>query len=85
VDQTPDEHLGLAIARPDTCHAGAALGGREGVHLAVIRKRIPSRQWLKDRRGRSLSFDDITHYQRIAKILAETDRIMREIELPLPS
>ena len=43
----------------------------------------PAQKWLKDRRGRSLSFDDITHYQRIIKILAETDRIMKEIELPL--
>lgn len=42
-----------------------------------------AQKWLKDRRGRSLSYDDITHYQRIIKILAETDRIMREIELPL--
>jgi predicted helicase len=43
----------------------------------------PAQKWLKDRRGRSLSFDDISHYQRIVKILSETDRIMREIELPL--
>lgn len=43
----------------------------------------PAQKWLKDRRGRSLSFDDITHYQRIVKILVETDRIMKEIELPL--
>jgi hypothetical protein len=43
----------------------------------------PAQKWLKDRRGRSLSFDDITHYQRIIKILSETDRIMKEIELPL--
>ena len=43
----------------------------------------PAQKWLKDRRGRSLSFDDITHYQRIVKILTETDRIMKEIELPL--
>ena len=43
----------------------------------------PAQKWLKDRRGRSLSFDDITHYQRIVKILAESDRIMKEIELPL--
>lgn len=43
----------------------------------------PAQKWLKDRRGRSLSFDDITHYQRIIKILAETDRIMKQIELPL--
>jgi predicted helicase len=43
----------------------------------------PAQKWLKDRRGRSLSFDDITHYQRIVRILVETDRIMKEIELPL--
>lgn len=43
----------------------------------------PAQKWLKDRRGRALSYDDITHYQRIVKILSETDRIMKEIELPL--
>ena len=43
----------------------------------------PAQKWLKDRRGRSLSFDDIKHYQSIVKILSETDRIMKEIELPL--
>lgn len=43
----------------------------------------PAQKWLKDRRGRVLSWDDITHYQKIVKILAETDRIMKEIELPL--
>jgi hypothetical protein len=43
----------------------------------------PAQKWLKDRRGRALSFDDIGHYQKIVKILSETDRIMKEIELPL--
>lgn len=43
----------------------------------------PAQKWLKDRRGRNLSFDDIRHYQKIIKILCETDRIMKEIELPL--
>ena len=43
----------------------------------------PAQKWLKDRRGRGLSFDDIRHYQKIIKILSETDRIMKEIELPL--
>ncbi|GLI98426.1 type ISP restriction/modification enzyme [Sphingobium sp. BS19] len=43
----------------------------------------PAQKWLKDRRGRALSYDDIRHYQRIVKILSETDRIMRTIELPL--
>lgn len=43
----------------------------------------PAQKWLKDRRGRTLSWDDIGHYQRILKILSETDRIMAEIALPL--
>ncbi|MBH5323495.1 type ISP restriction/modification enzyme [Aurantiacibacter sediminis] len=43
----------------------------------------PAQKWLKDRKGRELSFADFQHYQRIVKILIETDRIMREIELPL--
>lgn len=41
-----------------------------------------AQKWLKDRKGRALGWDDIRHYQRIIKILAETDRIMHEIELP---
>lgn len=44
----------------------------------------PAQKWLKDRKGRELSWDDIRHYQRIIKILGETDRIMQEIDLPLP-
>ena len=47
------------------------------------RRYQPAQKWLKDRKARALSWDDIRHYQRIIKILAETDRIMREIELPL--
>lgn len=41
----------------------------------------PAQKWLKDRKGRALSWDDIRHYQKIIKVLIETDRIMREIEL----
>ncbi|PXA89283.1 hypothetical protein DMC47_28820 [Nostoc sp. 3335mG] len=43
----------------------------------------PAQKWLKDRKGRVLTYDDIRHYQRIIKILAETDRIMRTIDLQL--
>lgn len=43
----------------------------------------PAQKWLKDRRGRALSWDDIGHYQKIIKILSETDRIMKEINLPI--
>jgi predicted helicase len=43
----------------------------------------PAQKWLKDRKGRELSFEDIKHYQKIIKILSETDRIMKTIEIPL--
>jgi len=43
----------------------------------------PAQKWLKDRKGRELTFDDIRHYQRIIKILSETDRIMKTIEMEL--
>jgi len=40
----------------------------------------PAQKWLKDRKGRTLTLDDVKHYQKILKILAETDRVMGEIE-----
>jgi hypothetical protein len=40
-------------------------------------------KWLKDRRGRKLSFDEVKHYQRILKVLSETIRIMSTIEMSL--
>lgn len=43
----------------------------------------PAQKWLKDRKGRTLDFNDVQHYQKIIKILSETDRIMKEIKLPL--
>lgn len=43
----------------------------------------PAQKWLKDRKGRQMGFDDIQHYQRILKILSETDRIMTTIEMDL--
>jgi type I restriction-modification system DNA methylase subunit len=42
----------------------------------------PAQKWLKDRKGRALSWDDIRHYQKIIKTLIETHRIMGEIEMP---
>jgi len=40
----------------------------------------PAQKWLKDRKGRALSSDDIEHYQKIIKILTQTDEIMKEID-----
>ena len=40
----------------------------------------PAQRWLKDRQGQVLGYDDILHYQRIIVALAETERIMEEID-----
>ena len=40
----------------------------------------PAQKWLKDRKGRTLDFQDIMHYGRIIYALQETDRIMKEID-----
>ncbi len=40
----------------------------------------PAQKWLKDRKGRTLLFDDILHYQKIIVALHETGRVMQEID-----
>ena len=40
----------------------------------------PAQKWLKDRKDRELSYDDILHYQKVIVALSETDRIMKEID-----
>jgi hypothetical protein len=42
-------------------------------------------KWLKDRKGRALSNDDIAHYQRVAVALKETIRLMAEVDKVIPS
>ncbi len=42
-------------------------------------------KWLKDRKGRTLSYDELTHYQRIVVALKETIRLMQEIDALIPS
>ena len=39
----------------------------------------PAQKWLKDRKGRTLSFDDIEHYRKIISVLIETKAIMEKI------
>ena len=40
----------------------------------------PAQKWLKDRKGRSLDFNDIIHYGKIIYVLNQTGRIMKEID-----
>ena len=37
-------------------------------------------KWLKDRKGRTLSKNDIAHYQKIVVALSETIRLMKKID-----
>ena len=58
--------------------------GFRGVSEAVWNFHVGGYQvcekWLKDRKGRTLSNDDIKHYQKIVVALSETIRIMGEID-----
>jgi len=40
----------------------------------------PAQKWLKDRKDRELSFEDILHYQKMIVALTETERVMGEID-----
>ena len=40
----------------------------------------PAEKWLKDRKGRTLSEDDIDHYRKIVAALTDTRRLMTEID-----
>ncbi len=40
----------------------------------------PAQKWLKDRKERQLSFEDIQHYQKIVVALKETESLMKEID-----
>lgn len=40
----------------------------------------PAQKWLKDRRGRELSTEDIEHYQKMIVALSETGRIMGKVD-----
>jgi predicted helicase len=62
----------------------AQAGGFRGVGEHVWNFHIGGYQvcekWLKDRKGRKLTKDDITHYQKIVVAISETIRLMKEID-----
>jgi hypothetical protein len=41
-------------------------------------------KWLKDRRGRTLTYDDQLHYCKVVTALSETIRLMAEIDAAIP-
>ncbi len=40
----------------------------------------PAQKWLKDRKGMTLSFEDVKHYGQIIYVLQQTELIMQEID-----
>ena len=42
----------------------------------------PAQKWLKDRKGRTLTTDDMEHYEKIISVLLETNRIMQQMDNP---
>lgn len=41
----------------------------------------PAQKWLKDRKGNSLTVNDVVHYQNILQIISKTDIVMRSIKM----
>jgi len=41
---------------------------------------LPAQKYLKDRRDRALTWDEINHYQKIIVALAETAKVMKQID-----
>jgi len=41
-------------------------------------------KWLKDRRGRTLTYEDLEHYCKVVTALSETIRLMAEIDAAIP-
>ncbi|WP_332018869.1 type ISP restriction/modification enzyme [Kaistella sp.] len=40
----------------------------------------PAQKWLKDRKGRTLDFQDVLHYQKMIYAMSHTERLMGEID-----
>ena len=79
----PIEHGRVYISR-DKPRANRRGQYFEGVPPEIWEFRIggyqPLDKWLKDRRGRTLSFDDIEHYRRMVVVAGETMRLMAEVD-----
>jgi predicted helicase len=43
-----------------------------------------AQKWLKDRKSRTLTYDELTHYQKVVVALKETIRLMAEIDELIP-
>ncbi len=80
VEPTPQQPQGRVYINPNQYF--------EGVPPQVWQFHIGGYQvldkWLKDRRGRLLTFQDLSHYQKVVVALQETIRLMAEIDAAIP-
>lgn len=58
----------------------AYLSEVQKLYFAGIAIYQPAQKWLKDRKGRTLDFNNVRHYMKIIVALVETDRVMEEID-----
>ncbi|MCA9176364.1 MAG: hypothetical protein KDB14_17880 [Planctomycetales bacterium] len=65
----------------DKAQTSGFRGVREDVWNFQIGGYQVCNKWLKDRKGRTLSKDDIAHYEKIVVALSETIRLMQEIDV----
>ena len=91
---TGDNRVGkVRYAQPADTAPGRVFINRtqyfEGVSPATWKLTIggyrPAEKWLKDRKGRILSYEDIAHYRRICAALAETPLVMARIDEAIES
>lgn len=88
----------VAAGYPKFTHAAGEAAGRvhlnptqyfDGVPPEVWAFHVGGYQvldkWLKDRRGRQLSYDDLTHYQRVVVALQRTLALMTAIDAAIPA
>jgi hypothetical protein len=92
IDQSITEFIGkrhaevekISWSRDTVWVDKAQTTGFRGVRDAVWNFHIGGYQicmkWLKDRKGRTLTTHDITHYQKIVVAVSETIRLMMEID-----
>ena len=74
----------MPSTKPEFRFAGCGYQRGSGIEPQVWEFQIGGYQvlqkWLKDRKGRVLSFDDLFHYQKIVVALRETMRLMGEMD-----
>ena len=81
--------LGRVYISSDDARTGARGQYFEGISPDVWEFEIGGtqvcRKWLEDRRGLTLSLTDLVHYQGMVTAVAETIRLMNEIDNAIPS